>query len=528
MGHHFGLLRSLGGDDGVKNIGVVLGLLLSAAVVQPAMACQYEFAPEPVGGPSAKFIGRKMGEAATYVDVAMAEGASEVRQPDGKPAVSKALSFRVLDRWKGNSPDRFILFGWIPPKGSDVPAWAMTHWVDGEGRVDPFVNVRETTVAMPAGMSSCDPPGLTAWPGRTYIIYREADGRLLGAVNYHVGGRAVAGTSIVEAGLWPDNDWARELHIGAAYEGRKKPQLQTIDPAQTLVRFRRPMEAARVVELLRRAGAQPYAVTMVRNGVTSEYRLDAGQAWPGIVADAAAWAGGARTDPVLIKAQAAALVDKYAVRDVHQDGSKQQTAAKLMEVGAADVESGPALVASVAVVGNDSVRRALAALPEVAEAIPAVRIRGRVASRSVPVEAVPSGAWQQADGIPLYRRLAKFAGRDLPVSMIEGSWKLVGTSYENYTDDVMTLTFADGRVSLTSPCIPATVGTYRYEALVLEIEMEKQSVKACPQRSSFWLADYWFGDNKMLTVRRQGDALTLIGTGGEYIFRSDPNRASQP
>ena len=88
----------------------------------------------------------------------------------------------------------------------------------------------------------------------------------------------------------------------------------------------------------------------------------------------------------------------------------------------------------------------------------------------MPVEAVPSGAWQQDEGIPLYRRLAKFAGRDLPESTIEGSWKLIGTSYENYTDDVMTLTFADGRVSLTSPCVPATAGTYRYEALVLEIE----------------------------------------------------------
>jgi hypothetical protein len=146
----------------------------------------------------------------------------------------------------------------------------------------------------------------------------------------------------------------------------------------------------------------------------------------------------------------------------------------------------------------------------------------------VPVEAVPSGVWQQADGIPLYRRLVKFAGRDLPASMIEGSWKLVGTSYENYTDDVMTLTFAEGRVSFASACIPATTGSYRYDALVLEIEMEKQSVKACPQRSSYWLADYWFGDNKMLTVRKNGDVLTLIGTGGEYVFRPASESAGKP
>ena len=503
----------------MKIVRLAMAILLTAAITRQATACQYEYSPEPVGGPSARFIGKKMGEAATFVDVAIAEGASEVRQPDGKPAVSKALSFRVLDRWKGNSSDRFILFGWIPPKASDMPAWTMTHWVDDQGRVEPFESVRESTVAMPSGMTSCDPSALAATPGRIYIVYREADGRLLGVVSYHEGTSPRRGTSIVEAGLWPDNDWARELHIGAAYEGRKKPLPQTIDPTRALVRFRRPMEAARVTELLRRTGAQPYAVTMIRNGVTSEYRLDAGQAWLGIVPDAAAWAAGAQTDPSLIRAQAAMLVDKYGLRDLYQDGSKQRAAAKLMAVGEADAESGPALVASVAVMGDDRVRRALTGLTEVAETSPAVQIRGRAASNPVPVEAVPSGAWEQADGIPLYRRLVKFAGRDLPASMIEGSWKLVGTSYENYTDDVMTLTFLEGRVSLASPCIPATSGSYRYDALVLEIEMEKQSVKACPQRSSYWLADYWFGDNKMLTVRKNGDVLTLIGTGGEYVFR---------
>ena len=504
-------------DVSVKLLNKISALALAAAA-QPALACQYEFAPEPVGGPSAKFIGRKMGEAATFVDVAMAEGASDIRQPDGKPAVSKALSFRVLDRWKGNSPDRFILFGWVPPKPSDGPAWSMTHWVDEQGRVEPFESIRESTVAMPPGMTSCDPPALAVTPGRIYIVYREADGRLLGAVDYHQGNSARRGTSIVESRLWPDNDWARELNIGAAYHGRKTALPQAVDPARAIVRFRQPIAAARASELLRRAGAQSYAVTMVRDGVRSEYRLDAGQAWPGIVADAAAWAGAARTDPAMIRAQAAALVDAYAVRDLSNDAAKHQMAQKLMALGAADAETGPALVEWVAVVGNEGVRRALAALPEVAEVAAPARIRGRVASGPVPVEAVPSGAWRQEDGPLLYRRLAKFAGRGLPLSAIEGSWKLVGTSYENYTDDVMTLTFADGRVSLASPCIPATTGTYRYDGVVLEIEMEKQSVKACPQRSSYWLADYWFGDNKMLTMRRKDDALTLIGTGGEYIF----------
>lgn len=506
----------------LKRILLTVGVTLAAA--QPAFACQYEFAPEPVGGPSARFIGKKMGAAATFVDVVMAEGASDVRQPDGKPAVSKALSFRVLDRWKGNSPDRFILFGWIPPKVSDIPAWSITHWVDDQGRVEPFESVRESTVAMPAGMTSCDPSALAVTPGRIYIVYREADGRLLGAVTYHDGNSPRRGTSIVEAGLWPENDWARELHIGAAYEGRKRPQPQTIDPARTIVRFRRPITAARATELLRRAGARPYAVTMVRGGVRSEYRLDAGQAWLGIVADAADWAKAQQTDQTLIKAQARALIDKYAVRDVSNDAAKHQVARKLIEVGTARVEKGPALVESVAVVGGEAVRRVLAALPEVAEIVAAARIRGRVVSGQVPVEAVPSGAWQQDEGLPLYRRLAKFAGRDLPPTAIEGGWKLFGTSYENYApDDVMTLTFKDGRVRLASPCIPATTGTYRFDGTVLEIEMEKQSVKSCPQRSSYWLAEYWFGDNKVLTVRRKGDALTLIGTGGEYIFHRVPS-----
>lgn len=484
---------------------------------QPAIACQYEFAPEPVGGPSAKFIGRKMGAVASFIDVAMAEGASDVRGPDGKPSISKALNFRVIDRWKGNSPDRFILFGWVPPKPAEQPQWSMTHWVDDQGRVEPYESVRESTVAMPAGGTSCDPSALAVTPGRIYLVYREADGRLLGAVPYHEGSMARRGTPIVEVGLWPDNDWARELHIGA-YVHRTAFPAQTRDPSRATVRFRKPMDAKRVSELLRRANAQPFAVTMVRGGVTSEYRLDANQAWPGILADAAAWGSSARTDPAMVRAQAAALVDAYPARDLTNDGMKQLMARKLLALAEAPAEKGPPLIHSVAIVGDANVQRALVSRPEVAEVTPAPRIRDRAASGPVTATPGPGEILDQAAGVPLHRRLSKIAGRDPPPSAIEGSWKLVGTSHEDYTDDVMTLTFSGGRVELRSPCIPEVTGSYGFEGLVLEIDMAKQSVKACPQRSSYWLADYFFGDSQALTVRLRGDALTLVGTGGEYRF----------
>ena len=118
----------------------------------------------------------------------------------------------------------------------------------------------------------------------------------------------------------------------------------------------------------------------------------------------------------------------------------------------------------------------------------------------------------------LHGRLAAIAGRGIPPKALEGSWRLVGTYESQFDEEVMTLTFRNGSVTASFPCIPPVVGTYKLEGQAIEIAMPKPSLKACPQRNSFWTADYFLGDSKLMTARLSGDKLVLIGNGGEYRF----------
>jgi hypothetical protein len=497
---------------------ILLAAFAPALVVEPALACQYEFAPEPVGGPSAEFLAPKMASAATFVDLAVAEGESQFRGPDGKIVPwSNAVSFRVLRRWKGASADRFILFGSVADE--KAPGWSLGHWVDDEGRVEPFESVREAWSSTPVGMNSCDPPALTVRVGQTYLILREADGRLLGAVQYHPGGRAVRGTAIAEAALWPDNDWARQMSytVEAPTAAPASAPGGELDPTRATVRFRRPLTAAAATDLLRRAGAQPFAVTLIRNVVTSDYRLGSEQAWLGIIADGAAWAGRSATDRSIVQAQARAIVDAYTVSSVANDTAKREHARMVLALAQAPPEKESALVSSVSFIGGSSVRLALAARPEVADVVPARVVRGRVWT-APPLGLVPGDPLPQIGSIELHRRLAAIAGRAIPPSAIEGSWRLVGSYETDFAEEVMTVTFRKGVVTATFPCTPAVTGTYRLEGQALEMAMPKPLFEACPQRNSFWTADYFFGDSQVLTTRLAGDKLLLIGNGGEYRF----------
>ena len=496
----------------------LLAAFAAAFIAEPGLACQYEFAPEPIGGPSAKFLAPRMASAATFVDLAVAERESPFRGPDGKIVPwSKAISFRVLRRWKGASADRFILFGGVVDERA--PSWSLGHWVDEEGRIEPFESVHEAWSSAPVGMNSCDPPALGVKVGQTYLVLREADGRLLGAVQYHTGGRHVRGTAIAEAALWPDNEWARQMSYIAEVPttGPATVPEGVSDPTGATVRFRRPLAAAGATELLRRAAARPFAVTLIRNGVTSDYRLGTDQAWIGIIADGAAWAGRSRTDPSILQAQARAIVDAYAVSSVTNDTAKREHARMVLALAQAPPESGPALVSSVSFIGGPAVQRALAARPEVADVVPASVIRGRLLT-APPLGSAPTNPLPQMEPIQLHRRLAAIAGRAILPSTIEGSWRFVGSYESDFKEEVMTLTFRKGVVTATFPCIPAVTGTYRLEGQALEMAIPKPSLKPCPQRQSFWTADYFFGDSQVVTARLTGDKLLLTGSGGEYRF----------
>ena len=456
------------------------------------------------------------------MDLAVAEGESEFRGPDGKVVPwSKAVSFRVLRRWKGTSTDRFILFGRLVPQRE--PGWSLTHWVNDQGEIEPFESVREGWSSTPTGMTSCDPPALGVKAGQTYVVLREADGRLLGAVRYHPGGRAIRGTAISEANLWPDHDWARQMSYTAEASklGPPAAPVGTPDPTHATVRFRDPVTAAVATDILRRAGAQPFAVALIRSGVTSDYRLGTDQAWLGIIADAAAWASRSRTGSSILQTQAGSLVEAYSVSSVTNDTTKREHARMVLALAQAAAEQGPALVSSVSFIGGSAVEHALSVRPEVADVVPATSIRGLV-STAPPLALMAGNPLPQLEPVELHRRLTAIAARAVLPSAFEGSWRLVGSYESDFGEEVMTLTFRTGNVTATFPCIPAVTGTYKLEGQALEIAMPKPSLKACPQRHSFWTADFFFGDSEVMTARLRGDELLLIGNGGEYRFTRGP------
>lgn len=489
--------------------------LVALFVAAPALSCQYEFAPEPVGGPSAKFLAGKMGAAATFIDLAVVEGASDVRGPDGKISNwSKAISFRVIDHWKGQSVDRFILFGGLAD--SNDPGWSLGHWVDDQGRIDPYESVREATVLMPQGMTSCDPPALMAKPGQTYVVLREADGRLLGAVQFHAGAAARRGTAIAAAPAWPNDDWARQLSYQRE-AGPAPPVAAETDPTRAIVKFRRLLKETEVSRLTGEAKAAPYAATVVRSGVLSDYRLGSEIAFPGLVADAARWASARSTDRAFVKAQAAAIVDAVAVRDLASDSAWQTYARSVLAVADSPLESGQIFFASVDVIADAAAQRTLASNPAVAEVTPARLVRGRVAIGRVRSTAPPL---PPLTAIEAYRRLTTLAGKDLPESAIIGRWRMTGGDSLEFGKQVFTLDLRDGRAVAEMPCARSE-GSYRFAGRVLELQLTKPDLSACPKNQDYWYPAFLFDSDGVMTVMITGETLEAVHNGGTFHFRRE-------
>ena len=491
-----------------------LAALLFAA---PAISCQYEFAPEPVGGPSAKFLAAKMGGAATYIDLAIAEGAADVRTPDGKVTPwAKAISFRVIDRWKGQSPDRFILFGEVAAAGDK--GWSVTHWVDDQGRVDPFESVREASVVPAVGMNSCDPPTLTPLVGQTYVVLREADGRLLRAVEFHPGSPPRSGTAIAAAPLWPNDEWGRQLSYLRAVPALDPTSASTpIDPSHATVRFRRPLDLAAVERLLGQTKAAPFAATLLRGTTTSEYRLDSKLAWPGLVSDAARWAEDRATEPELLKAQSAKLVDAISVRELTTDTAWLIHARSVVALADAAAETGPARFVTIGVVADAAVQRALAADPDVAEVIPARLVRARVATAPARAAASPL---PDVAALDAYRRLTAIAGKELPEQAITGRWRMTGADSMTLADKVFTLEMRNGKAIATMPCARSQ-GTYRFAGRVLELRLPKPDLSNCPKNQNYWYPAYLFDTDGVVTVKPNGETVDFVVNNGTFHFRRE-------
>jgi len=495
-------------------LACAVAVAAALAGAAPAVACSYTHAPEPVGDSSAIFLGGRMFDAASFVDLAVAERGEQLRGPGGRVVPAMAITFRVLRRLKGDSPDRFLLFGRsLAALDPDAKPSDLRHWVDPEGRVYPFANTRELPAMGRETMTSCDPPDVEARPGRTYLIFREADGRLLGSLPFHPDQRPVAGYAFADVGLPPDSAWARHVPH-PEYRRRQRPTAETApDEAHGLLTFRTPVPAATAKALARRAGAVPFAVTVARSGSRAEYRLGTELAWLGIIDDAVAWGARNRTDRAGLRALAGRTVDAYSAYDLGTDAAKRDYALGLLALDQLEPDAAP-LVAGLAFRGDAAVRRALAAAPEVASVRTAARIRDRIGEPpSGPTQRPAASAEGPAPEI-LHQRLAALAGRAVAEEALAGAWRLVDVDGIPVPAD--TLRLGGGQVSGTLACSPFA-GRYEITGLTIRFDAPKPARAACPKRDTDWLGEGFWAE-PVATVRKTGAELLLARGNARYRF----------
>jgi hypothetical protein len=201
------------------------GLVLSP----PAQACSYSQAPEGVGQSSGQYFAKVMLEAAAYADLVLVE--DDGTRPMNEPPTG-VITLRTIARFKGNSADRFTLFGsglTLRPESETVAQAPLQHFTSETGHVTPFsyseervrnlfpANVSDPP-APPAPMTSCSPDAISAETGRFYIVLRGADGRLLNSIPISDGTKAATiapAFGFVPVNLKPDDFWLYAVRIEA-------------------------------------------------------------------------------------------------------------------------------------------------------------------------------------------------------------------------------------------------------------------------------------------------------------------------
>ncbi len=484
-----------------------LAALWASAAATPTFACQWDYAPEPIGGPSAAFIAPRMAAQASFIDLALAEGASTVALPPGvQGGLSQAVSFRVLKRLKGQSADRFILFGAI---GEAKPGGdgGMTHWVDPLGRIYPHRGVLEGEVALPQGMTSCDPPRLTVAAGRLYLVLREADGRLLGSVPFHPGLDS-AGTPIALAGELEPDDFTRQLMGATDPSARDKLPVPAAAPElgrATLI-FRRPLGLADARSLLKSAGALPYGALVSRGGTITDYRLGSQFAYARLLDDAITFTSKAGTPPDSVKALAGRIVDRTPAASFDDYDPSFGLAPALVALGERQERGLPAFIA-IDVVADAATQGQLARLPAVLRVEP-----GRQVRRAIAAGTFTPATYPPSDRATLYPRLVRLAGKGLPQDAVDGRWRVTGSS-EPFKKVLVTLNLSGGVAEATSDCFAPLRGSYSLDGLLLKLRLPTPDLTQCLKGHEYWSLEYLLG-TKDFTVRLDGGRLRLQGSAG--------------
>ena len=407
-----------------------IGLAVGLPFATPALACLYTHAPEPVGGPTATFVARRMVDAAAYVDIAVAESSQSARSPLGEWPVS-TVTFRTRERLKGASPERFSLFAsGLKPVGSEVEAAPLLHWVDEKtGGVYPHATRWEPIPDEAIG-TSCDPGFIEPVRGAAYLIFRDAKGRLLGPVEFHAGQRPTRGYAFVQAA--PDTEWVRAVRLNSALRSPRAeapgtgelPPPVAVDTTRGSAGFRRLLTVSEARGLLSRAGARPYVVYTSVGGMQGAHRVPPEQASLEAVGGARPQAAaqiGSPSPSRGIAARAQAVLDEYTAEQLARDASRLEYARMLIGAvareheRAAEARSNGPFIYGVEFLGGPEVRKRLSASPLVGEVHQGFTVRGRPAAPQpanavyAPPASTPPPAVAALNAVEIHARLQALA-----------------------------------------------------------------------------------------------------------------------
>lgn len=398
-----------------RRTSAALCLSIAALLIaRPAHACSYSQVPEPVGHASAEFFAKRMALEATFVDVAVAE---ETRPAFGgaRPHAPTVYStpFRVIYRLKGQSPDRFSLYLHQLKSGDPIPE--AKHFVDDQGRVSPYPYPHEADPKSPFITNSCDPGRLGVKAGQAYVVFREADGRLLGAVPTHEG-RSQRAFPLMPVSLDESFGW---LYAAVLATARREPEEKARQPSSRLmaVRFRSALTASEAERWARAAAVRPVAVSIARGKLIEESRVPLDQADLALIpyATQAPPAGRGRH----VRALAAQFLDETDER-LELDLALQQEADLLLRSAVAEPDgAAPARVIAMEVTGSPEALARLPRNPQVAGVAAGFEVRGRTGADPLVGRAAPVRPWTGSDrretGPSLRARLRALAdGRPLP------------------------------------------------------------------------------------------------------------------
>lgn len=394
--------------------GVLIAALIAIAPA-PALACSRSGSPDPIGWSTADFFSSRIVAAAATVDLVLAED-SRPLPPSRFGIRPQATTFRVIQRIKGGSPDRFTLFTIDRNKDGRVPQPEFD--VDGEGRVTPFTWLKEVMAADAAPMSSCQAGYISVERGRLYFVARDEMGRLLDQIQIYDGERPMDAFSLLVADLPSEGPWYDNLFY-ASQEQQRHPSYDENaeepigDDSIATVIFKVPMEAAAVAQLLRGAAATPFAIRVTAGALVDETRVPIGQSSESLLDLAIAQARSNLVAESDVRLPAAEALETYEAYRFGNDGGiirwgQALIAAedKLAAARKADVKG----IVSVELAGTPAAWAALRQDPNVEQVLTGNRIGGRQYAPSIAVGA-PVFTWDGIKGAPLIAKLRELAKR---------------------------------------------------------------------------------------------------------------------